>query len=293
MSSLGADLRRAPRDAPPVVQVMSSVMGLRSGVGPVVSWLMESPPEARARREREFHDARFAEGDGWRRSSAFYAVAQPSQQRFAQWIQEIPAGSKVLELGCGPGAVAWDLWDRGVEVTGIDISSAAIDTARSRAADHGVDPSHFSVGNAEALDHRDDSFDVVIGSAILHHVDLRSALRGIRRVLRPDGLGLFHEPLGRNPAINLYRRLTPTDRSADEHPLTVEDLELVEATLGPARFEYFHLTSLAALPLLRTRAFAPVHERLEHVDRWLMQHMSALSSYAWVVLIRARNDKTR
>jgi ubiquinone/menaquinone biosynthesis C-methylase UbiE len=252
---------------------------------------MESQAEARARREQEFHDARFADSDGRRRSSAFYEIARPSQLRFAEWIEEVPAGSRVLELGCGPDSVAWDLWDRGVEVTGIDISPAAIDMARSKATQRGVDPDRFRVGNVEHVDFDDDSFDVVIGSAILHHVELVPALAGVQRVLKPGGLGLFHEPLGRNPAINLYRWLTPSERTADEHPLTKVDLEAIQELFGTAHLEYFHLTSLAALPLLGTRVFASVHNLLEKTDRWLMGRVPTLASYAWVVLIRAQNSK--
>lgn len=252
---------------------------------------MGSQAQARARREQEFHDSRFAGGDGRRRSSAFYEVARPSQDRFAEWISEIPSGSRVLELGCGPDSVAWELWSRGVEVTGIDISRAAIDAARSRAAVRGIDPERFQVGNAERLDFDDGAFDAVIGSAILHHVELEPALAGIERVLTRGGTGLFHEPLGRNPAINLYRRLTPSERSVDEHPLTTEDLASIEDRFGSAEMEFFHLLSLGALPLLRTRAFAPVHDGLERIDRRLIDRLPRLATLAWIVLIRVQNLK--
>lgn len=247
--------------------------------------------ERRVEREREFHDARFAKGDGRRRSSGFYDLAQSSQERFSSWIQEIPTGSRVLELGCGPDSVAWDLWERGVEVTGIDISATAIERAREQAEERGIDPEFFHVDNAEAPNLTSDQFDVVIGSAILHHIDLGRALANIGRVLHPGGTGLFHEPLGRNPAINAYRRLTPSERSADEHPLTRQDLELIERHFGVAEFEFFHLLSLAAFPLLKTRALVPVRDRLERADRLLLDRVPGLSTFAWVVLIRVRNQK--
>ncbi len=246
---------------------------------------METQAEARARREQEFHDARFGSGDGSRRSSAVYEVARPSQRRFDQWIDEIPSGARVLELGCGPDSVAWDLWNRGVEVTAIDISPAAIDVARSHASSRGIDPEHFRVGNAERIGLEDRSFDFVIGSSILHHLDLDVALPGIERTLAPGGKALFYEPLGRNPAINLYRRLTPSERSADEHPLVADDLAAMRRMFHQVVLEYYHLTSLASLPLLRTRGFAPVHRRLERADQWLFERVPAARSFAWVVLI--------
>ena len=40
----------------------------------------------------------------------------------------------------------------------------------------------------------------------------------INKVLKDDGEMVFLEPLGTNPLINLYRKLTPKSRSVDEHP---------------------------------------------------------------------------
>ena len=46
-----------------------------------------------------------------------------------------------------------------------------------------------------------------------------SVLNEISRILKPNGKLLFIEPLGTNPLINFYRKLTPKSRSKDEHPL--------------------------------------------------------------------------
>lgn len=247
---------------------------------------MGSSHDARVEREREFHDARFANGGGRRRSSAFYDIARPSRRFFEERISEIPSGSRVLELGCGPDSAAWELWERGVEVDGIDISANAIDAARDRARQRGIDPAHFRVGNAEAPDFAPGSFDAVIGSSILHHLDLQVTLPRVHRLLAPAGHAIFYEPLGRNPAIRLYRRLTPSERSEDEHPLVEADLEMLRREFADVEVEYFHLSSLAAAPLIRTRAFEIVSSRLEMADRWLLNRAVFLRSYSWVAVIR-------
>jgi SAM-dependent methyltransferase len=72
----------------------------------------------------------------------------------------------------------------------------------------------FLVMDAESLGFDEGSFDVVVGSGILHHLALRQS-----RVLRPDGCAVFVDPLGHNIFIRLYRKLTPSMRTADEHPL--------------------------------------------------------------------------
>jgi hypothetical protein len=47
------------------------------------------------------------------------------------------------------------------------------------------------------------------------------------KILQPKGKAIFIEPLGHNFLINLYRRLTPNIRSADEHPLLAKDLKIM------------------------------------------------------------------
>ena len=71
---------------------------------------------------------------------------------------------------------------------------------------------------AERLSYSDSVFDLAVGFAIIHHLDLKPALAELHRVLKPGGVAFFAEPLGTNPAIQLYRRLTPQFRTEDERP---------------------------------------------------------------------------
>ena len=248
---------------------------------------------SRSSREADFHDRRFADSDGIRPASRFYALTGPSRGEFNARNASLPAGCRVLELGCGPDSVAWDLIERGFDVTGIDISAQAIDRARREAVRRDIDPSRFVVMNAEALEFPAGSFDAIIGSSILHHLDLEASLRGIRRVLGPGGRALFYEPSGRNPMINAYRRLTPQQRSLDERPLTDADLRLLRRTFDHIRLDHFHLMSLAALALLQTRFFASVSERLERIDQSVFRRIPRLRGLAWIIVIEARVAEQR
>lgn len=78
------------------------------------------------------------------------------------------------------------------------------------------------------LKYEDNTFDLVYGRAILHHLDLKIALNEIYRVLKPGGVAVFLEPLGTNPIINLFRNLTPNRRTKDEHPFTKSDFSEIE-----------------------------------------------------------------
>jgi SAM-dependent methyltransferase len=139
--------------------------------------------------------------------------------------------------------------------------------------------------NAEALDFPDASFDRVTGSGILHHLDLDRAYAEIRRVLRPGGYAVFLEPLGHNPLINWYRRRTPHLRTEDEHPLMRRDLDVARATFPRVDARFFDLTTLAAVPLRRTRVFGAASKLTAALDRILLSAHSPLRHQAWVVVL--------
>jgi len=98
-------------------------------------------------------------------------------------------------------------------LTAIDVSSEGLRQARNA-----VPRARFVLMDAQQLEFASDTFDVVCGMAILHHLDLHRAIPKLARVLRPGGVGLFMEALGHNPLINAYRRLTPEVRGGDAAP---------------------------------------------------------------------------
>jgi SAM-dependent methyltransferase len=191
----------------------------------------------------------------------------------------------MLDYGCGDGAYAAIEGARnGQKVIAIDLSPVALERARAHAVRAGVaDAIDFRVMNAEALDLEDDQFDFVCGYGVIHHLEITPALREIARVLKPDGAAMFAEPMGHNPAINLYRNRTPDQRTPDEHPLLSSDLPLFEAQFDTVRETYFHLAGLLALPLLSTKYFDGVLSALDRLDTMLMR--TAARKWAWMVVL--------
>lgn len=105
-------------------------------------------------------------------------------------------GLSVLDVGCGDGDLALDLWQRRARVTGIDGSKAMIETAqaRARACHASID---FRTATAEELPFPPESFDVVTAVTILCFVeDAAPVFREMARVLRPGGRLVIGE-LGR------------------------------------------------------------------------------------------------
>lgn len=238
--------------------------------------------ERRYAREQAFHDDRF-EDETRSRARKYYEV-DAGASRYRAHLDQVHTGAHVLEYGCGSGSSAFDLAARGVLVTGIDLSPVGVQRARADATARGV-AAEFRVMNAEALELPDASFDVVCGSGILHHLDLDRALAEVGRVLKPYGRAVFFEPLGTNPLINLYRRLTPSMRTPDEHPLVAADLAEMRRRFEHVEVEPFNLLAIAGAPVRRLPGGGPIVRALQRLDRWLFQILPVTRRLAWVAVI--------
>ncbi len=96
-------------------------------------------------------------------------------------------GLRVLEIGCGLGTDGAQFAKAGADYTGVDLTEAAIELARTRFEVSGL-PGEFRVADAERLDFADDSFDLVYSHGVLHHTpDTARAVGEVRRVLKPGG----------------------------------------------------------------------------------------------------------
>jgi SAM-dependent methyltransferase len=101
--------------------------------------------------------------------------------------------ARALEIGAGTGYFTLNLLRAGVvgEAVATDISPGMLSRLERSAAELGLEVETAACDAAE-LPFEDDSFDLVFGHAVLHHLtDLRRAFREFRRVLRPGGAVAF------------------------------------------------------------------------------------------------------
>ncbi len=236
--------------------------------------------EARKVREKAFHDQEYANEVRWQAVDKYYSIIEGRARFWEDFLRERCHGTRVLEYGCGQGQYTPRLAEFGAHVTGIDLSETAMEKARASARAAGVQV-EFKAMDAEALDFPDQTFDLICGNAILHHLDLERSFFEVARTLKPDGVAIFMEPLGHNPLINLKRRMTPTLRTPDEHPLMMSDFTLARKHFGSVDIHAYHLLSLAAVPFRRAKNFPRVVAILDRVDAALFRWLPFTARYAW------------
>ena len=104
-------------------------------------------------------------------------------------LPHLTAKTRLLDVGCGPATITCDLADLVDEVVGIEPVADILETARTTAADRGVDNATFAVGSVYELDFADASFDAVYAHQVLQHLsDPVAAIREMVRVTKPGGV---------------------------------------------------------------------------------------------------------
>ncbi|WP_143965618.1 class I SAM-dependent methyltransferase [Gordonia zhaorongruii] len=105
---------------------------------------------------------------------------------------DLPFG-RAMELGCGTGFFLLNLMQSGVADKGsvTDLSPGMVKVALRNAEGLGLDVDG-RVADAEHIPYEDNTFDLVVGHAVLHHIpDVEKSLREVLRVLKPGGRFVF------------------------------------------------------------------------------------------------------
>jgi len=257
-------------------------------------------------KEQQFHDewAATIDVDGIRVVEYFEACTAPENRFILQQLGEVQ-GKRLLDLGCGAGENSVYFAKRGAQCVAADYSPGMVEVALRLAERNGVTV-EGRVVNAIALDFPDDSFDIVYASNLLHHLpDPETAIREMRRVLKPGGKACFWDPLRHNPLINVYRRMATKVRTEDEMPLDIGMVEFVRSQFAQVEWDTFWLATLWIFLrfyliervnpneerywkkiILEQQRLEPTYHRLERVDHWLKK-IPLLKRFAWNLAVVA------
>ncbi|MCI5135042.1 MAG: class I SAM-dependent methyltransferase [Candidatus Electrothrix sp. AW2] len=127
-------------------------------------------------------------------------------QRRAKLIEvgaRLGPDSHILEIGCGTGMFTEMFAQTGCSIIAVDISAALLEKAKAR---------NITQGNVQFMQKRfedctvEGPFDAIIGSSVLHHLELKESFSSIHKLLKPNGIMSFAEPNMLNPQVFMERR---------------------------------------------------------------------------------------
>ncbi|MFX1499663.1 MAG: class I SAM-dependent methyltransferase [Promethearchaeota archaeon] len=199
-------------------------------------------------------------------------------------------GKKILDVGCGRGDLSLYLAQRGAIVTGIDLSKNFVDLCNIRKKQYNLNVD-FIVMNAQIPDFEDNTFDIIVGSRIIHHLpDLELFYQECKRLLKRKGFISFIEPLKKNPIVELNRKyFAPKSRTKHEHPLFMKDVLIAKKVFeNLEHYEYYLLSPFAMFfknflrkPIL-LRILYKILNRVESP----ITKINFLKQYCWQIIFK-------
>jgi SAM-dependent methyltransferase len=202
-------------------------------------------------------------------------------RRVRMLSKHLVPGMSVLELGCGTGHFTRELARSGAEIVAIDVSPELMEIARANCSAPNV---RFQIQNAYELPYADAIFDSVVGSSVLHHLEVTSALREIHRVLKPGGAIYFTEPNMLNPQIAIQKNVPWIKRRLGDSPNETAFFRWPLGRLLEA--SGYREVQIDPFDFLHPKTPVPLIHRLDSLGRFL-EHVPVISEFAGSLYIRA------
>ena len=239
-------------------------------------------------REKKFHDELQSKNKG-RFENIFYKALYNIYKDFNDCISKKSKNKVVLDYGCGIGSITEKIVNSNPSrLFGIDISEVSINKAIENSKRLNLQI-NYSVDNCEKTRFKAETFDLVFGTGILHHLSLDKSINEINRILKNKGEMVFLEPLGTNPLINLYRKLTPKSRSDDEHPFLKKDFDLINSLFKHITIRYYGFFTLIFFLFYKNPQKSMVFKIISKLDYYFFK-IKYFKNFAWSVLIVAKKN---
>ncbi|MFW9900372.1 MAG: class I SAM-dependent methyltransferase [Candidatus Thorarchaeota archaeon] len=211
-------------------------------------------------------------------------------QKFIKMLGNVK-GKKILDIGCGRGNLSFYLAQKGAHVVGIDLSKNFIDFCKNEMKRLNLEID-FRIMNAQIPDFEDGSFDLIVGSRIVHHLpDIELFFRECKRILKRKGHIIFIEPLKKNPIVNMNRKyLKPKERTFYEHPLFLSEVMIAKKVFGNIQHAEYYIISPSAILFKRifkkSKIFRIIYKILQLIEIPLYE-IEFLRHYCWQTIFKS------
>jgi SAM-dependent methyltransferase len=208
----------------------------------------------------------------------YYKTTERSKKYVENWIKLKSRDKIFLDYACGNGESAILAAKSGASLSlGLDLSVVSIKNAKKIADKNNLQNIIFFQADAENTKLPENSIDIIVCSCMLHHLDLSYAFHELRRILKPGGIILAYESLNYNPALKLYRFLTPEMRTDWEkkHILNLKDIEFAKKFFDIGEIRYWHVFGYIA------GKFPILSKLLEFVD-FIFEKIPFIQLMSWV-----------
>lgn len=176
---------------------------------------MKSNNSRAARMKREVRHFSLLSSVWWGTRTASGQRRYDNKADLLKVLCKVRKGMKILEIGCGDGEFTKRLVDTNSLIVATDITPKLLAKGQQSIKAKGV---QFLKEDAQDLNFPDNTFDIVCGVSVLHHVDTHKALREAYRVLKKGGQIFFTEPNLLNPNIWLGLHLPWLKKKMDFSP---------------------------------------------------------------------------
>ncbi len=191
-------------------------------------------------------------------------------------------GKYALEIGCGTGVFTVMFARTGVRIMAVDISGDLLELARAKAMPS--DQVSFLECRFEDCTQQG-PFDAIIGSSVLHHLDIESALSTIYSLLKPNGVMSFAEPNMLNPQIALQKNIPWIKKRMGDSPDETAFIRCkMQSLLSCAGFVDIQITPF---DWLHPATPAMLINLIEHAGT-IIERLPLLREFAGSLLICAR-----